>query len=73
MKIIQRTLRKARGERCARIRLEYDNGKTREVLRTVESKGEAKTKLAQLEVEILEKGRRDWRQVRLRSGSLLNT
>lgn len=56
MKILQRTIRKARGKHCARIRFEDDNGKTREVLRTAESKSEAKTKLAQLEVEILEKG-----------------
>ena len=56
MKILQRTIRKARGKHCARIRFEADNGNTREVLRTAESKSEAKTKLAQLEVEILEKG-----------------
>lgn len=56
MKILQRTIRKARGKHCARIRFEADNGKTREILRTAESKSEAKTKLAQLEVEILEKG-----------------
>ena len=73
MKILQRTIRKARGKHCARIRFEDDNGKTREVLRTAESKSEAKTKLAQLEVEILEKGTARRKQVRLRYGSLLNT
>jgi len=56
MKILQRTIRKARGKHCARIRFEDDIGKTREVLRTAENKSEAKTRLAQLEVEILEKG-----------------
>ena len=56
MRILQRTIRKARGKHCARIRFEDDNGKTREVLRTAESKRAAKTRLAHLEVEILEKG-----------------
>jgi integrase len=54
--ILQRTIRKARGKHCARIRYEDDNGKTREVLRSAENRSDAKTKLAQLEVEILEKG-----------------
>ena len=56
LRILQRTIRKARGKHCARIRFEDDNGKTREILRTAESKSAAKTRLAQLEVEILEKG-----------------
>ena len=54
--ILQRTIRKARGKHCARIRYEDDNGKTREVLRSAESKSGAKMKLAELEVEILKQG-----------------
>ena len=56
MRILERTIRTKRGKHCARIRFEDDNGKTREVMRTEESKSAAKTRLAQLEVEILEKG-----------------
>jgi hypothetical protein len=56
MKILSRTKRKARGKWCARLRYEDDNGKSHELLRTCDSKSEAKTKLAQLETEILEKG-----------------
>lgn len=56
MIILQRTIRKARGKHCARIRYEDDNGKTREVLGSAESKSDAKMKLAELEVEILKKG-----------------
>ena len=56
MKILQRTIRRKRGKHCARIRFEDDNGKTHEVMRTAENKSDAKTRLAQLEVEILEKG-----------------
>ena len=56
MIILQRTIRKARGKHCARIRYEDDNGKTREVLRSAESKSGAKMKLAELEVEILKQG-----------------
>jgi integrase len=56
LRILQRTIRKVRGKHCARIRFEADNGKTHEVLRTAESKSAAKTRLAQLKMEILEKG-----------------
>ena len=70
MKILSRTVRKARGKHCARLRYIDDDRKKHELLRTAESK--AKTKLAQLETELTEKGR-DWRPVRLRLDSLLNT
>jgi hypothetical protein len=43
-----------RGKYCARIRYQDENGK-HELLRTCDSKPEAKTKLAQLETELLEK------------------
>ena len=56
MKILQRTIRRKRGKHCARIRFEDDNGQTHEVMRTAENKSAAKTRLAQLEVEVLEKG-----------------
>jgi hypothetical protein len=55
MKILSRTIRKARGKHCARIRYEDEND-NHELLRTCDSKSEAKTKLAQLETELLEKG-----------------
>lgn len=55
MKILSRTIRKARGKHCARIRYQDENGR-HELLRTCDSKSEAKTKLAQLETELLEKG-----------------
>jgi hypothetical protein len=71
--ILQRTIRKARGKHCARIRYEDDSGKTREILRSAESKSGAKMKLAELEVEILKQGTARLKQVRLRSGNLLNT
>lgn len=54
--ILSRTIRKARGKHCARLRYIDDDGKKHELLRTAESKSEAKTKLAQLETELLEKG-----------------
>ena len=56
MKILSRTIRKARGKHCARLRYIDDDGKKHELLRTAESKSEAKTKLAQLETELMEKG-----------------
>jgi integrase len=56
MKILSRTIRKARGKHCARLRYLDDDGKKHELLRTAESKSEAKTKLAQLESELIEKG-----------------
>ncbi|HEV8135307.1 MAG TPA: hypothetical protein VGP85_11545, partial [Pyrinomonadaceae bacterium] len=56
MKILQRTIRRKRGKHCARIRFEDDNSQTHEVMRTAESKSAAKTRLAQLEVEILKRG-----------------
>ena len=55
MKILSRTIRKARGRHCARIRYQDENGK-HELLRTCDSRPEARTKLAQLETELLEKG-----------------
>ena len=56
MKILSRTIRKARGKHCARLRYIDDDGKKHELLRTAENKSEAKTKLAQLETELMEKG-----------------
>ena len=56
MKILSRTIRKARGKHCARLRYVADDGKKHELLRAAESKSEAKTKLAQLETELMEKG-----------------
>jgi hypothetical protein len=56
MKILSRTVRKARGKHCARLRYIDDDGKKHELLRTAENKSEAKTKLAQLETELMEKG-----------------
>ncbi|HKG59520.1 MAG TPA: hypothetical protein VKB05_07045 [Pyrinomonadaceae bacterium] len=61
-----RTFRKTRGKYCARLRYIDEDGKKHELLRTGESKSGAKTKLAQLETELMEKDRRDWRLVRLR-------
>ncbi len=55
MKILSRSIRKARGKYCARIRYQDDNGR-HELLRTCDSKSEARTKLAQLESELVEKG-----------------
>jgi len=52
MKILSRTIRKARGKHCARLRYIDDVGKKHELLRTAESKSEAKTKLAQFETEL---------------------
>jgi hypothetical protein len=48
MKILSRTMRKARGKHYARLRYMDDDGEKHELLRTAESKSEAKTKLAQL-------------------------
>lgn len=73
MKVLSRTIRRARGKHCARLRYIDDDGKKHELLRTAESKSEAKTKLAQLETELMEKDQRDWRPVKLRLDSLLNT
>ena len=56
MKILSRTIRKARGKHCARLSYIEDDGNKHELLRTAESKSEAKTKLAQLETELMEKG-----------------
>ena len=56
MKILQRTIRRKRGKHCARIRFEDNNGKIHEIMRTADNKSAAKTRLAQLEAEILEKG-----------------
>ena len=56
MKILSRTLRKARGKHCARLRYIDDDGQKHELLRTAESKSEALTKRAQLETELLERG-----------------
>ena len=54
--ILQRTIRRKRGKHCARIRFEDNNGKIHEIMRTADNKSAAKTRLAQLEAEILEKG-----------------
>jgi integrase len=56
LKILQRTIRRKRGKHCARIRFEDNNGKIHEIMRTADNKSAAKTRLAQLEAEILEKG-----------------
>jgi hypothetical protein len=56
LKILQRTIRRKRGKHCARIRFEDDKGTIHEIMRTADNKSAAKTRLAQLEVEILEKG-----------------
>jgi hypothetical protein len=55
MKILSRTIRKARRKHCARIRYQDENGE-HELLRTCDSKPEARIKLAQLDTELLEKG-----------------
>src|SRR5215213_2825916 len=55
MKILNRTIRKARGKHCARIRYQDENG-NHELLRTCDTKPEARIKLAQLETELIEKG-----------------
>jgi hypothetical protein len=59
MKIISRTIRKARRKHCARILYQDENGK-HELLRTCDSISEAKAKLAQIEAELLEKDRLNW-------------
>src|SRR4029078_1854522 len=56
LKILQRKIRRKRGKHCARIRFEDNNGKIHEIMRTADNKSAAKTRLAQLEAEILEKG-----------------
>jgi hypothetical protein len=65
MKILSRTIRKARGKYCARLRRIDDDGKKQELLRTAESKSDAKTKIAQLETELMEKG-----PARLKAGKI---